>query len=226
MMMARVCVFDVNETLLDLSALDPYFEQSFGDAGMRQMWFSQMLQSAMVATVLGQYFNFHMIAGTSLDMVASRQGVTLSAAQRQQILAGMRTLPPHPEVRASLDRLRDAGVRLAALTNSSPPKMAEEQLTYAGLADCFERILSVEMARRLKPAVEVYHMAAHRLGVEPAGVRLVAAHWWDVVGAMEAGCAAAFVARPGMVLDPLFAPPDIVGTDLREVAEKILAQGG
>jgi 2-haloacid dehalogenase len=76
--------------------------------------------------------------------------------------------------------------------------------------------------RRLKPAAEVYHMAARELGVEPGAIRLVAAHSWDVAGAMHAGCAAAFVARPGMVLDPLFKPPDIIGKDLVAVSERIL----
>jgi 2-haloacid dehalogenase len=53
-------------------------------------------------------------------------------------------------------------------------------------------------------------------------VRLVAAHAWDVAGAMRAGCAAAFVARPGQVLDPLAPTPDVVGRDLRDVAEGIV----
>ena len=34
--MPRVCVFDVDETLLDLGALDPHFERLFGDASARQ----------------------------------------------------------------------------------------------------------------------------------------------------------------------------------------------
>jgi 2-haloacid dehalogenase len=54
-------------------------------------------------------------------------------------------------------------------------------------------------------------------------VRLVAAHHWDVAGALSAGCQAAFVARPGMVLSPLGDPPDIVGPDLAAVAEQIIA---
>lgn len=65
-------------------------------------------------------------------------------------------------------------------------------------------------------------MAAARLGVAISDVRLVAAHAWDVAGALRAGCAAAFVARPGQVLDPLAPRPDVVGADLREVAERIL----
>ena len=59
-----------------------------------------------------------------------------------------------------------------------------------------------------------------------AALRLVAAHSWDVAGALRAGWAAAFVARPGMVPDPLFGQPDIVGADLAVVAEAILAGDG
>jgi 2-haloacid dehalogenase len=65
-------------------------------------------------------------------------------------------------------------------------------------------------------------LAADSLGVEIGQIRLVAAHAWDIAGALQAGCAAAFVARPGMVLNPLVKRPDVVGNDLREVADQIL----
>jgi 2-haloacid dehalogenase len=52
---------------------------------------------------------------------------------------------------------------------------------------------------------------------------MIAAHDWDVAGAMGAGAMAAFVARPGMVVNPLFKEPTVVGLDLREVVEKLLA---
>jgi 2-haloacid dehalogenase len=219
--MARVCVFDVNETLLDLGALDPHFERAFGDAGVRRLWFLQLLQSALVATVTDTYSDFGTIGGAALEMVAERQGVDLSDEDRQKILGGMRELPPHPEVSESLDRLRDAGLRLATLTNSTQ-QVAEAQMNNSGLRDYFEQILSADAVGRLKPAAEPYRMAAQALGVEVIGVRLVAAHAWDVAGALRAGCAAAFVARPGMVLDPLVERPDVVGADLREVADRIL----
>jgi 2-haloacid dehalogenase len=219
--MARVCVFDVNETLLDLRALDPHFEQVFGDAGVRRAWFLQLLQSALVATVTGAYSNFGKVGGAALEMVAEREGVDLSDEDRQKILGGMRELPPHPEVAESLGRLRDAGLRLATLTNSTR-QVAEAQMESSGLRDYFEQILSADDVKRLKPAPEPYRMAAQSLGVEVEGVRLVAAHAWDVAGALRAGCAAAFVARPGMVLDPLVESPDVVGADLSQVADRIL----
>ena len=219
--MAGVCVFDVNETLLDLGALDPHFERAFGDAAVRRAWFSQLLQSAFVATITGAYSDFGTFGGAALEMVAERQGLDLSDEDKQKILGGMRELPPHPEVVESLDRLRDAGLRLATLTNSTQ-QVAEAQMSNSGLRDYFEQILSADAVRRLKPAPEPYRMAAQSLGVEVEGVRLVAAHAWDVAGALRAGCAAAFVARPGMVLDPLVERPDVVGADLREVADRIL----
>ena len=219
--MARVCVFDVNETLLDLGALDPHFERAFGDAGVRRAWFSQLLQSAFLATITGAYSDFGTIGGAALEMVAEREGVDLSDEDKQEILGGMRELPPHPEVVESLDLLRDAGLRLATLTNSAQ-QVAEAQMDNSGLRDYFEQILSADTVGRLKPAPEPYRMAAQSLGVEVERIRLVAAHAWDVAGALRAGCAAAFVARPGMVLDPLVERPDVVGADLREVADRIL----
>ncbi len=219
--MARICVFDVNETLLDLGALDPHFERIFGDAGVRRSWFGQLLQSALVATVTDAYSDFGEIGGAALEMAAERQGVTLSDEDKQQIVGGMRELPPHPEVAESLSRLRDSGLRLATLTNSTQ-QVAEAQMENSGLRGYFEQLLSADAVRRLKPAPEPYRMAAEVLGVEVGEIRLVAAHAWDVAGALRAGCAAAFVARPGMVLDPLVQRPDVVGADLREVADRIL----
>lgn len=220
--MARICVFDVNETLLDLAALDPPFERVFGRPGVRREWFSQLLQSALVATITDAYADFGMIGRAALEIVARRHGLQLAADDRDAILGTMRSLPPHPDVPGALRRLQAAGLRLAALTNSTD-EVARAQLTNAGLAPFFERILSADSVRRLKPAREPYEMAARELGVEIGGIRLVAAHAWDVAGALRAGAAAAFVARPGMVLDPLVPEPDIVGADLGEVADRILA---
>ena len=223
--MSRIIVFDVNETLLDLKALDGHFERVFRAAGMRQEWFKQVLQSALLTTILDAYSDFGAVGAAALEMTAAVHDVLLTRDDRNAILGAMRELPPHPEVPDSLRRLHEAGLRLCALTNSTQT-VADAQLEHAGLTRYFERIMSVDTVRRLKPHAAVYHMAARECAVEPAALRLVAAHSWDVAGALRAGWAAAFVARPGMVPDPLFGQPDIVGADLAVVAEAILAGDG
>ncbi len=219
--MKRVLVFDVNETLLDVGALDPIFTRMFGDASVRREWFGQMLQSAFVSTITHTYRDFGALGMAALAMVTDRHGVTLSDEDRIALRDGMRQLPPHPEVKETLGRLHDAGFRLATLTNSTA-EVAEAQVTNAGLRDLFEQTLSADTVQRLKPAPEPYRMAAELLGVPITGIRLVAAHAWDIAGALNAGCTTAFVARPGQVLDVSTAQPDISGADLREVADRIL----
>lgn len=220
-MAKRVIVFDVNETLLNVRHLEPIFQRAFGDGRVLKEWFSTLLLHSEVATLAGPYFDFGTLALATLEMIAAAKRVSLSANDKQNVIQGMLSLPPHEEVAGALRKLRVSGFRLVTLTNSSQ-KALEEQLRNAGLAEFFERNFSVDAIRRYKPAPEPYRMVASELNLLPDRLRLVAAHAWDVMGAMQAGCAAAFVSRPGKVLFPLTPAPDIVGSDLTEVAQQII----
>jgi 2-haloacid dehalogenase len=223
--MATVIAFDVNETLLDLGALDAPFESLLGDAALRRQWFAQMLQLAFVGGLTGQYVDFTTAQRAALAMLGERAGLPLSTDDVDGLVASMSSLPPHPEVPAALAALARASLRLVALTNSVQA-VAEAQLAYAGLDGYFEAIMSADEVAHLKPAPQPYLEVADRCGVPIGEVRLVAAHWWDVAGALSAGCQAAFVARPGMVLSPLGRRPGIIGPDLTSVAEQIIATDG
>jgi 2-haloacid dehalogenase len=218
-----VIAFDVNETLLDLGALDPLFADVFGDPALRPQWFAQMLQLSFVGGLTGQYVDFTTAQHAALRMLAARTGKVVSAAQADTIVGRMSALPPHPEVPAALDRLRaSGGSTMVALTNSVQT-VAEAQLSFAGLRGLFDAVISADSVRRLKPAPEPYRAVAERFGVGLSSVRLVAAHAWDISGALAAGCRAALVARPGVVASPLGPQPDIVGPSLTEVVDRILA---
>jgi 2-haloacid dehalogenase len=202
----EVIAFDVNETLLDLRALDSLL----GGADIRTRWFGLMLQTAFVGGLTGNYIDFSTAQRAALTM--------LGLGREDEILAQMRRLPKHPDVDAALDRLADS--TLIALTNS-PLEVATAQLQFAGIAARFKAILSADQVRALKPRREAYEHAANSVGVALGDIRLVAAHGWDIAGALAAGCRAAFVQRPGMALIPVGDQPDIVGNDLVEVADKI-----
>lgn len=221
--MTRVIAFDVNETLLDLGALDGLFQRYFGAADVRAQWFAQMLQLSFVGGLTGEYVDFTTAQHAALEMVARRRGQLLSDEAAREIVAGMSSLSPHPEVPDALVRLAATPLRVVALTNSTQD-VAEAQLRNAAIARHFEAIISADSVRALKPAAAPYRAVAERCGVDIAEVRLVAAHSWDVSGALAAGAKAAFVARPGMVPSPLGPQPDVVGPDIETVIERIIAR--
>jgi 2-haloacid dehalogenase len=216
-----VIAFDVNETLLDLRALDPVFEELFDDASVRLQWFAQMLQVAFVGAITDRYVDFTAAQRAALDMVVQRRAVELRAGAADRVAAALRTLPAHPEVADALDRLRGSGHRLAALSNS-PEDVEQAQLAHAELADRFDAILSADTVRALKPRREPYEHAARTFGLATSDVTLVAAHAWDIAGASAAGCRTAFIARPGMPRNPIDPEPDVIGADLTEIADRIL----
>jgi 2-haloacid dehalogenase len=219
--MRPVIAFDLNGTLLDLSALDPYFLRTFGDTEARREWFIELIQSAMVATITSSFVDFPTLGKNALETLAGRRSTMLGSEEKIELLQNLRELPAFPDVAPALERLRDSGFQLAVLTNSRC-QAAEDALRQAGLRDYFARVLSAEMAQCYKPAAEVYRRAARELDVEPASLLLVAAHSWDTTGAIRAGCEAAFVQRPEQVLDSLAPRPRMIVRDLEHFAGRII----
>jgi 2-haloacid dehalogenase len=216
-----VIALDVNETLLDLRPLDPVFEDLFGGPSLRVQWFAQMLQVAFVGAITDRYVDFTSSQRAALDMLAQRRGVTLPPDAADLVVATMRALPAHPDVPDALSRLRAGGHRLAALSNS-PEDVEQAQLAHAGLTDRFDAILSADTVRALKPRREPYELVAGTFEVPIREMMLVAAHAWDVAGALAAGCRAAFITRPGMPRNPIDPEPELVAADLGELADRIL----
>jgi 2-haloacid dehalogenase len=218
-----ILLFDVNETLLDLRALDPLFQDVLADAALRPAWFAQMLQLSFVGGLTDRYVDFTMAQKAALTMVAERAKVPVTPEGINRIVDAMSSLPAHPDVPDALARLTDAGFRLATLTNSVG-LVAEAQVRNAGIRDRFELVLSADTVGQLKPGPAPYVMAAETFGVAASETCLIAAHSWDISGALAAGCHAAFVQRPGAVLSPIGAQPEIVGANLAAVAEQLISR--
>lgn len=228
-----VIAFDSNETLLDLAALDPAFHATFGDLATggaygggraaRRAWFNHVLDLFLTATITDHYRPFDRLAESALEMTAQQLGLAeVPAAGRARIKAELLTMPLHADVKPALARLREAGVRIATLTNSTE-QAVRTQMTANGVADNFERLLSADAIRRYKPARETYEYAARELDVQPKELLLVAAHGWDCAGALAAGCRAAFVRRPGQALDPQGPQPELDVHTMHALADAVLS---
>lgn len=216
-----VLLFDVNETLLDLAPLEESITNVLLDEGGAKLWFTTMLQYSLVMTVSGEYRPLSEVGVATLQMLARNREVVLSDVDAARALHPMRSLPPHPEVCSALTSLKEAGFRLATLTNSSQSGV-KVQMENAGLSSLFERELSVDSIRKYKPHRDVYLWAAAEMSVRANECMLVAAHGWDVGGAKWAGLQAAFIGRGGQQLFPVAPSPDIHVADLSGLVREML----
>lgn len=215
-----VLLFDVNETLLDIAPLKQSVSDILLDPHAADLWFTTMLHYSLVMTVSGQYAPFPEIGAAALQMMARNSDLVLDLEDAKAALAVMRSLPPHPDVKPGLFRLKLKGMRMATLTNSSQEGV-EAQLKSAGLVEFFERQLSVQGVAKFKPHPDVYAWAAREMGVQPQECMLVAAHGWDIAGAHWAGLRTAFIARQGQQKFPLAPAPDLDASDLTALADQL-----
>jgi 2-haloacid dehalogenase len=219
-------VFDVNETLLDLETMDPIFQRIFGDKQAMRLWFANLILYSEALTLANVYVPFTDIGAAVMQMLAGTRGITISADQKRELTDRFATMPPHPEVPAALAQLSDAGFRLFTLTDNLL-EIQTRQLEHGGIAQYFERRFSVDQeVRRHKPAPEAYAYVEAQLGAKPADLFLIASHTWDTIGALGAGWHAALIKRPGNDTLDVGPQPEITGSDLRDVANQIIARYG
>lgn len=216
----KVLFFDVNETLLDLTQMKTQVGKALnGRDDLLSLWFTTMLQYSLVTTASGQYEHFGYIGAAALQMVAKNNGIDITESQaREVIVEALRGLPAHPDVKNALADLKNDGYKLVSFTNSSNAGV-KKQFESAGLTDFFDERLSVEDIGKFKPFRETYEWGARKMGIKPNEAMLVAAHGWDVAGALWAGWRAAFISRPGKQIFPLAPKTEINETDLQKVAD-------
>jgi 2-haloacid dehalogenase len=225
--MPSVCVFDVNETLLDIEFTAPLFQRLFGDRKAVREWFGQLILYSNAISLSGPYTTFFTLGQGVLKMMGAIHNVSITEADVDELRTRMLTMPAHADVPDGLKQLKDAGFRLVTCTNS-PPDPRTNPLKHAGIDGWFERSFSVDSVRRFKPAPQVYHMVAEELDVPPSAICMVAAHVWDTIGAQSAGCSAALIARPGNAPLPVHGipQPQVVAPDLPAVATQMIRLWG
>jgi 2-haloacid dehalogenase len=216
-------VFDVNETLLDLQSMEPTFERIFGDKGAMRLWFANLVMYSLALTVAGSYVPFTDIGSAVMKMMADTQGIEIDDADKRELKEKFSTMPPYPEVPAALRKLRNAGFRLFTLTNNLV-EVQSRQLAQGGIADLFERCFSIDSVKVYKPSPQTYAYVEKELAAVPSRLCLVACHTWDTLGAVAAGWEAAMIRRVGNDVLGVGPQPQIVGNDLNDVADQLIAR--
>ena len=218
-----VIVFDVNETLSDMSPLGLRFSEIGAPAGLAKLWFATLLRDGFALTASGDNGSFAAIGAEVLRelLTGMEMNRPLDSAV-QHVMGGLAGLAVHPDVPAGVRALSAAGFRLITLSNGSA-QIAGKLLREAGIRGEFEMLLSVEDAPAWKPARASYEYAAAASGADPAGMLLVAVHPWDIHGAARAGLRTAWLNRSGGSYPGYFEAPDVTFAALTELPAALAA---
>ncbi len=217
----RLLIFDVNETLSDMSPMAKRFEDVGAPAHLATTWFAGLLRDGFALTAVDSSDSFAHIAAESLRVGLHGLPLNRGAADAvSYVMDGFAGLPVYADVPDGIGALGGLGIRLVTLSNGSA-SVAEALFDRAGIREHFERLLTVEDAGRWKPAPEAYAYALQQCGVDPEDAMLVAVHPWDIDGASRAGLATAWVNRTGRPYPEYFGAPDLRAVSLTDLADQL-----
>lgn len=218
-----VLVFDVNETLLDITTLEPLFKRLFGSASVLREWFPELVLYSQTLTLSNIYTPFGTLAGSMLRMVGANKGVEITDADIAELKQLFGQMPAHKDVAPALTALHDAGYTLVTLTNSAPVP-SPTPLENAGIAGLFDHHFSVAEVEKFKPHRSVYDIVPKALNTPASDMCMIACHVWDTIGAQAVGYQGAFIARPHNSLFnlPNLRQPDYVCDDLAAFARRMI----
>ena len=215
-----VVVFDVNETLSDMTPMAERFAEIGLPRHLAATWFASVLRDGFGLAAAGTLVPFAQIASGVLRPLLEDAGIADVDSATSTVMSGFTSLSVHPDVPDGVRALRAAGLRLVTLSNGSA-SVAEGLLERAGLADQFERLLSVEDAGIWKPARGSYEYASQVLETPLESMLLVAVHPWDTDGAVRAGMRSAWVNRGGTSYPSHHTPPTLTVSGLQDLAQQL-----
>jgi 2-haloacid dehalogenase len=158
-----------------------------------EIWRTKQLEYTWTLTLAGLYVDFWTLTERALDYAFARVPA-VERALRPKLLEAYFNLDAFPDAIEAVGALKSRGLRLAILSNGSPPMLAAATEA-SGLAASLDAVLSVDAVRLYKPRAEVYALVTERFGIAPQDVVFVSSNRWDVMGAASFGFRAVWVNR-------------------------------
>jgi len=214
----RVVLVDVFGTMLRLDALGARFVDVGRPAEDARLFFASTLRDGMALTLAGPAPPFLDVARATLRTIV---GPALSPEAVEHVLDGLRQLPPHPDVEPALMALARARVPTYAFTHGDPA-VATAALDRAGLRTYLREVLSTEAVRAFKPAPRTYEWACEQVDSPPERTALLAAHSWDVNGAILAGLVGALATRLEGRVSEVARRPHVIADRLDDAVIRLL----
>lgn len=199
-------------------------EQLFPGRGTELMnaWRIRQFEYQWLRALAGKYADFRRATEDALVFSAKLLKLDLDPGRRKELTDAYLNLKAWPEVPTALKSLKDAGVRLAILSNFSPD-LLDAAVRSAGLEGAFDRVLSTDREKTYKPDPRAYRMAMDAFGLTRDDILFVPFAGWDAAGAKWFGYRTFWVNRLGLPAEELGVTVDAMGSNLNDVVKYVAA---
>lgn len=210
-------LFNPDSVITEVDRVVPGRARAFVD-----LWRTRQFEYSWLRSIMRQYVDFFAVTEDALVFAANTMHVTLTDAQRRQLMDAYLHLEPWPDTAAALRRLQAANVRIVTLANFSP-MMLRANADHAGLSPLFDALISTDENRTYKPDPRAYELGVTRLRLPKQDIVFAAFGGWDAVGAKSFGYPTVWVNRFNQPPEQLTMAPDRTVRDLDGLLEFALS---
>jgi 2-haloacid dehalogenase len=220
----RAVGFDIF-TIFDTRSLDDAAEAQFPGKGrdVAAIWKVKLFDYFFLRTLNRRYVDCRQLGADALRFACTSKGLTADPKAIEAVVDVFFHLKILPDSAEALTRMREAGLRLAYVSNLTDA-MLKSSGEAAGIAQLFELRLSTDQVQAYKPDPRAYAMAERAFGLERRQVLFAATGGWDYAGAKSFGLETFWVNRTGALRENLGVEPDGEGRTLTDLASYAIAR--
>ena len=198
----KAIIFDAYGTLFDVNSAAEKCKSKIGDKweSFANYWRKTQLEYTWLRSLMGRHKDFWQITEDSLDK--SMQAFNIDKAMKNELLDLYRILSPYPEVKETLEKLKEKKYKLAILSNGTP-SLLNELVKSNDLQNLFDDIFSIEEVKIYKPSSKVYDMPIKKYNIKKEDTAFLSANTWDVSGGGNYGFSSIWVNRNNNIFDNL-----------------------
>ena len=223
----KILVFDQYGTVVDMQkglaeAVVPFLKEKGWDGEPHRFvtwWRRTHFENSMIDALCDRgHTPYRQIGHRAVSFVMDRCGIAYTQDEVRWLVSLIETLKPFPDVVVALQKLRDAGFKLAILSNGDRD-MLEAAKPHIGFDMDFT--ISVQESGYFKPHWQTYASAERITGEERSSCLFVANHAFDCIGAKAFGMRTAFIDRRKRPFGETPHQPDLIVEDFTELARAL-----
>ena len=198
----KAIIFDAYGTLFDVNSAAEKCKDKIGDKWepFANFWRNTQLEYTWLRSLMKRHKNFWQITEDSLDK--SIKAFNIDPNMKDELLNLYKVLSPYKEVPKTLKTLKEKNLKLAILSNGTPP-LLNELVKSNKLDNLFDDLFSIEEVRIYKPDSKVYDLPIKKYKIEKNEVAFLSANTWDVSGGGNYGYQSIWVNRNNNIFDKL-----------------------